>query len=175
MWNKPTLIEHLNAAIADCRTAADSVDDKRFFDSSAGKWSIAENLIHLSKSAKAVHKGLVNGSAALLTFFGAANAPSQDYDAVVERYRVALAAGLIAPSSFVAQSSLDDTRASVLDRYALEHKTLVESLHAYSEEELDQAQLPHPALGNMTVREMLYFMVYHIGHHQKAIERLVGE
>jgi DinB superfamily len=174
MWNKPTLIEHLNAAVADCRTAADSVDGTRFFDNSAGKWSIAENLIHLSKSAKAVHKGLVNGPTALLTFFGTASAPSQDYEAIIVRYQAALTGGLIAPSSFVAQSSPDDTRTSVLDRYDFEHKTLVESLQAYSEEELDQVQLPHPALGNMTVREMIYFMVYHIGHHQKAIERLVG-
>ena len=41
----------------------------------------------------------------------------------------------------------------------------------FSEEELDQLILPHPLLGKLTLREMLYFTIYHVKHHEKTIQR----
>ncbi len=173
MWNKPTLLEHLSAAITQCRETANSASDPFFFENRDNKWSVAENLIHLSKSAKAVHKGLANGTAALTAIFGVPAQFSADYEAVVKRYQAALAGGLIAPGAFKAQTSPEDTLASVLESYDQEHTELVKAFGGLTEEELDQVQLPHPALGNMTLREMAFFMVFHIGHHEKAVERIM--
>ena len=37
------------------------------------------------------------------------------------------------------------------------------------EEDLDNYILPHPLIGKTTIREMLYFTIYHVQHHHKAI------
>ena len=41
-----------------------------------------------------------------------------------------------------------------------------------TEEELDTYLIPHPLIGKMTLRELLFFTVYHIGHHLKTIKNI---
>jgi uncharacterized damage-inducible protein DinB len=36
---------------------------------------------------------------------------------------------------------------------------------------LDRLRLPHPALGKLTVREMLFFTIYHNIHHVENVVR----
>ena len=38
---------------------------------------------------------------------------------------------------------------------------------SFSEKQLDTFILPHPLLGKLTLREMLYFTIYHAEHHKK--------
>jgi hypothetical protein len=38
----------------------------------------------------------------------------------------------------------------------------------FSEAQLDEYVLPHPILGKLTIREMLYFTIYHATHHHLA-------
>ncbi len=38
---------------------------------------------------------------------------------------------------------------------------------SFSEAQLDALILPHPLLGKLTLREMLYFTIYHVQHHEK--------
>ena len=45
----------------------------------------------------------------------------------------------------------------------------------WSEEKLDALQLPHPLLGNLTVREMLLFTLYHQRHHIDVVRRRLSE
>jgi hypothetical protein len=35
--------------------------------------------------------------------------------------------------------------------------------------------LPHPLLGKLTVREMLFFTLYHQRHHVAVVERRIAE
>jgi hypothetical protein len=49
------------------------------------------------------------------------------------------------------------------------------SLDTYSEDELDQYILPHPLLGKLTLREMLFFTIYHVKHHENLIINQVSE
>jgi hypothetical protein len=30
--------------------------------------------------------------------------------------------------------------------------------------------LPHPLLGKLTLREMIYFTIYHVQHHHKLVQ-----
>jgi len=47
---------------------------------------------------------------------------------------------------------------------------LCKQLLDYSEQDLDELILPHPLLGKLTLREMMYFTMYHVLHHHKSIE-----
>jgi hypothetical protein len=53
--------------------------------------------------------------------------------------------------------------------------TLNKRLKKYSEASLDELILPHPLLGKLTLREMLYFTIYHAGHHHHLIETALSE
>jgi hypothetical protein len=42
---------------------------------------------------------------------------------------------------------------------------IVRSLAQYQEEALDRLVMPHPFLGLLTIREMMYLMIFHAPHH----------
>jgi len=52
-----------------------------------------------------------------------------------------------------------------------EMKWLFSKLDKFTENELDRYILPHLLLGKLTLREMLFFTIYHIEHHEKLIKR----
>ena len=55
------------------------------------------------------------------------------------------------------------------------HQKLAEGgLEKYSESDLDLIILPHPLLGKITLREMMYFTIYHVQHHQKIAENTLS-
>ena len=51
-----------------------------------------------------------------------------------------------------------------------ERDKMIARLSSWSESKLDTYLLPHPLLGKLTLREMLFFSVYHIEHHLKLLE-----
>jgi len=50
---------------------------------------------------------------------------------------------------------------------------LTTHLENWTETELDTYQLPHLLFGMMTMREMLFFTLYHNWHHLEDAKRLV--
>jgi len=52
-----------------------------------------------------------------------------------------------------------------------EVRNLSSNIDKLTEEELDKYVLPHPILGKITMREMLYFTIYHVNHHEKNIKQ----
>jgi uncharacterized damage-inducible protein DinB len=47
------------------------------------------------------------------------------------------------------------------------------NVERWSEKELDKRQLPHPLMGKLTLREMLFFTHYHTLHHGAKIDELI--
>jgi DinB superfamily len=173
MSTKTDLQDRLKTATADCLNATASVSDAVFFDNSNGKWSIAENLIHLAIVAKRFGSTFTMPKEQLANF-GLATQPSRPFDGILAAYMKALEGMAVAPKAFVAVQTADDTRTSVIERYNNAHNILGANLMTFSEEELDKYQVPHPLLGLLTMREMMDFIVFHLGHHQKAVDRIVG-
>lgn len=171
-WTQSILQDRLEMATNDCFNATKSVSDSTFFDNSNGKWSIAENLIHLEKAAKRLTSVLALPKEQIANF-GTATKPSRTYEEVVNFYLEALKTDFIVPKAFTAMQTAEDTRPLVLTTYTQSHAHLNAVILNFTEEDLDNYQIPHPRLGLLSVREMLYFMVYHIGHHQKAVDRIV--
>jgi hypothetical protein len=50
-------------------------------------------------------------------------------------------------------------------------RKLESKISRYPEKKLDSLILPHPLLGKLTLREMLYFTNYHVIHHHKLTNR----
>lgn len=132
-----------------------------------GKWTPAQQLEHLIKSVQPVTFALSLPKFLLGLVIGKANRPSRSYDDLVARYKSKLAAGGKAPKAFV-----PGTPADIAAAYGQLEKTvamLCHRMNRFSEKELEEYILPHPLLGKLTLREMLYFTNYHAQHHRQLV------
>lgn len=136
-----------------------------------GKWSPAQQLDHILRAVGPVNMALGLPKWFLRLAFGKPNRPVRTYDALVQRYQEKLDAGGRASGRFIPP---DSTGRSV-EHMSNDLRRLVDRLSRrvtrWSEHDLDATLLPHPLLGKLTLREMLYFTIYHVQHHQRLVER----
>lgn len=135
-----------------------------------GSWTAGQHLLHMIKSTKPLAKGTGYPWILLRLKFGKVDHPSRSYEGVVEAYREKLAAGGKAPGEFVPREVKKEERDVLVERFKGELSVLVNNLHKWSEKDLDRTAVPHPLIGKLTMREMLYFTIYHMEHHLKALE-----
>jgi hypothetical protein len=106
--------------------------------------------------------------------FGKTDRPSMSYEGVIEKYQSVLATGVQARGAFVPVLPENPEKDMLLNSFLKHHQIFSDALNHWTEEELDSYQIKHPVLKLLTMREMYYFMIYHIGHHQKAIDRILA-
>ena len=63
---------------------------------------------------------------------------------------------------------------SLIQKWLEVSERLPAALANWNEKALDRHCLPHPVLGKLTVREMLFFTLYHNTHHVNDVERLLA-
>ena len=137
-------------------------------------WSPSETVRHLIKSIRAVTKGLTMPRFVLRLMFGKPRRPSATYDALVARYLGLLEAGGRA-GRFAPSPETTSDRSTILARLAQANDELQKAIARWSDADLDRYRLPHPLLGKLTVREMLFFTVYHQHHHMNVTFRRRAE
>lgn len=145
--------------------------DGSFADMPDGKWSAGQQLDHLVRSVKPVNLALRMPGWLLRLLFGKPTRPSRTYDKLVERYRQKLDAGGKAPGAFVPPVVPLSGKEKLLKTYLGEEQKLLRHAGRWQEADLDGYLLPHPLLGKLTLREMLFFTVYHTGHHHRQLEQ----
>ncbi len=138
-------------------------------------WSPGENVIHLVKSVKAVAGGMQQPKLLLRSMFGTARG-SQRYGEVRDRYLQALADGAVATGRFVPpaspQGDAAPSRSRALAGWQSAGDSLVKVVGKWREDALDKYRLPHPVLGKISVREMLFFTHYHDLYHMEIVRRV---
>lgn len=153
-------------------------DTAAFFRPIGASWSPAQAVRHLSKSTRPLVKALAFPRLLLRLMFGWPRRPSMSYDGLVERYQKALAeggkAGRFAPSER-SEENANAWRAAIMRDYTQVQIALRKAIARWPEDKLDRLLLPHPLLGKLTVREMLFFTLYHQRHHIEAVERRLNE
>ncbi|MBL7851168.1 MAG: DinB family protein [Cyclobacteriaceae bacterium] len=133
-----------------------------------GKWSPAQQAEHLVKSVRPVTLAFTLPKFLLPLIFGRSNRPSRTFDELVARYQAKLTAGGRASNPFIPGIPRNLDR--VYRRLGRTVDQLRRRIDRFTESELDTLILPHPLLGKLTLREMLYFTAYHAKHHQHSIE-----
>lgn len=144
-----------------------ALSDSDFLFSNHGKWTAGQQLDHMVKSVRPVALAFRLPAFLLKMIFGKANRSSKDYNALVEKYKQKLTAGGKASAPFIPKSVSVADKEKLSKRLHALVETLVKQVDSFSEEKLDQLILPHPLLGKLTFREMLYFTIYHVEHHEK--------
>lgn len=133
------------------------------------KWNALQQTEHLTKSVGPVNMALSLPLFVLQMLFGKANRKSRSYDELVGKYHSKLKAGGRAPGRFVPGGKEKNTKVLAGKLLGLVD-SLQKKVNALSEDQLDQFILPHPLLGKLTVREMIYFTIYHVQHHHRLLQ-----
>jgi len=141
-----------------------------------GKWSPGQQLQHLIASASPVALSLHIPKIVFLPFGKDTNRASRSYGEIGHLYLSSLGGG--AKSSFlftpspIAGYNLDK-RLKDLEKVLENIKTGL-YLH-WNESDLDTYRMPHPILGMLTIREMLFFTVFHTLYHLNSMLAIYGE
>ena len=135
------------------------------------KWSIGQHAMHLLLSTRPVTKGLQMPKPALLNAFGVkGDRQERSEEELVSDYRAALAGGVKAPPKFTPEEVTEVHKASLISDLRQELENLTAVVDQWEETDLTEYVMPHPAMGILTVREMLIFTVYHTQHHTVAMQ-----
>jgi len=141
-----------------------------FFTRPADVWSASDNLDHLIKSHKPLAKALKLPKITLQAMFGKPQKASTSYEELCQLYRDEIAKGAQAsgryiPSQEQADANVEKKKKELIDQFSKVSTELVSTVEKWTDEELDQYLLPHPILGKLTIREMLFFTIYHNLRH----------
>jgi hypothetical protein len=164
----------LNKALQEKHQAFNALvsrlSSQEFEKAEAGKWSPAQQFDHIIKSVDALLLVFKLPRFVPKLLFGKANRPSRTYEEVVEKYHKALQKGAKAGKGFIPPVVAFSQKDTLVKKYQKVSDALVRGVSGMSETDLDTMVVPHPLLGKMTMREMLYFTLYHVQHHHKSVE-----
>lgn len=169
--NKSEIMEALDTNVTTFNQYILSLNKEQFENVSDGKWSAGQNLHHLVSSMQPLQAAFVLPKFMLGLLIGKANRPSKTYEALVEKYKLKLSGGGKAPARFTPPMVSFDKKETLIKKYDLQKEKLIQKIKKQSEEELDQYILPHPLLGKITMREMLFFTTYHNEHHLQIVKK----
>jgi len=146
-----------------------AIPAKDFFHREGEVWSASDNVDHLIKAIKPIAKAMGLPKLALQTMFGKPERASKSYDEICSFYKEEIAKGAVASGSFLPKQEDPDNpeerKSVILQDLSRAMDRLVSNIEKWEEHTLDEVQLPHPLLGNLTIREMLFFTIYHNLRH----------
>ena len=139
---------------------------------SGNSWSAGQHLLHLIKSTKPLAKGLAFPKLLLRLKFGTLKRASISKEELENLYNEKLSNGAKASGPYVPREVLGNEKDDLLKRFNYEKQSLVKVLNKWTEKQLNSQQVKHPILGNISVREILYFTIFHTEHHTKTLKEL---
>ena len=147
-----------------------TLNKEQFEAAPNGKWSTGQNLDHLIRAMKPLQLAYGLPKFALRIMFGKTNRPSKTYDELVTKYKTKLAAGGRASGPFIPPIINFEKKDELIKKYNEHKQKLIAKIDRQNEKDLDLYILPHPLLGKVTLREMLYFTIYHNEHHLEILK-----
>ena len=145
------------------------ISAKDFFTRHGEVWSASDNIDHLIKSHKPIAKALRLPKFTLQAMFGKPERPSRSYEEICTIYRDEIARGAQASGRYLPNQenpeNFEEKKMELIEQFSRAGADLVSVVEKWSEIELDSCLLPHPLIGKLTIREMLYFTIYHNLRH----------
>lgn len=141
-----------------------ALSHQKFMYTKSGKWTAGQQLEHIYLCLIPIRQALASKDF-IHQKFGTIDRPVIERDVLINNYKTSLLNGGKAPERYVpGEVSIKQKKHQIEQLFDLLTQIKVE-LVDYSEVELDTLVLPHPLLGKLTIREMMYLMTYHAKHH----------
>lgn len=175
-YKKEALIKALESSYSQVKSYFISLSVENFFRKSQDKWSPSENLVHLTKSVRAVSVRVRLPKIIIWLKFGKSERNSRIYPQIRQVYLDRLVEGAkshpkFEPDDQQQTSDLAADRKQILKKWDEVHQKLIRNLRRWKEEDLDKYILPYPILGILTVREVIMITIYHNIHHLTNVQR----
>jgi hypothetical protein len=176
---KTDLIEQLRDVQHGVSATVQALPEALFYQGTAESWSACDYLKHLILSVKPFARGLNLPREELEKRFGLATRPSKSYAELTVQYQEGLNSGvkaenypIVLPSSYRFPEGVEiaDVKQHLAQTWEDANNRLVAGLEHWDEQGLDSYQLPHAALGTITLREMLFFTLHHNTLHWRDIQ-----
>jgi hypothetical protein len=169
--DKLNITSNLNLQHQSFTDYLSSLSKSEFEFNSETKWSAGQQLEHIRLCLKPLNMILSVPKVLTRLYFGRANRDSKSYLELVSKYQSKLGNRGVAPPSFSPEPIKYDQLVSLSNTVLRIVNRIIEKVQNFSERELDAMILPHPVLGKVTKREMLYFTIYHVNHHKDLTEK----
>lgn len=171
---KEGLLAALEAGRQEVTAFFGGLPEAVFFAGLGEGWSPAQHLDHLSRANQPVAQALGTPQLALAAFGGAKTRQSRSFEALRDTYRSLLERGGKASGRYLPDLKALD-QAGLVRAFEAASGEVVQKLGAWPEEKLDRYQLPHPLLGPLTLRELLFFTLYHNAHHLQGVRARLAQ
>lgn len=153
--------QEINQLVAD---AAMAVSPEEWFTPlGENKWSPAGQVEHLFLSANPVSSALKMPQEMLELQFGWFQGTPRSYNSLKYLYKEMLKKTDLSNNPF--GPSGNKSREDLLRSWQMVKEKIPNRLENWTEEDLDRYCIPHPIMGPFSVREMLYFTIFHTEHH----------
>ena len=169
MMDKQAIIKRLTENHHAFISCIQQLSNEAFMYSPNEKWTAGQQLEHIYFSVKPVNLAFRFPKFLMKLIWGKANRQSRRYDDLIQRYHTKLANGSKATGPFIPKNVDPEKGQKLTSKLENEVAQLCMSIEKFSEEDLDQYILPHPLLGKLTLREMLFFTIYHVKHHENLV------
>ncbi|MDV6374407.1 DinB family protein [Deinococcus arenicola] len=143
------------------------LDAAQFVDGNAAQWSPAHHLDHLIRSNLPVASGLGAARGRLQPL--PAQHQVRTHAQIRDDYRAVLATGGKAFGRLLPQP--EGSQTELVERYVSSLNAVGEALAHWTDAELDNWAMPHPALNVLSIREMALFTLMHNWHHLNGVRR----
>ncbi len=172
---KREMIEVLIKNYTDFGKYIHSLNEEDFLYAANGNWSAGQQLDHLHKSVKPLNQILMLPSFLITLIFGKSNRQGRTYEELVIKYRGKLEKGGKASGRFVPKKINLEHRNNMIKSLDKEVQSLAKKIESYFEKQLETMVIPHPLLGKLTLKEMIYFTIYHVEHHHQLVKKYLSE
>jgi len=179
LYAKSDITARLKAVQMGLSETVAAMPPEQFERITGEEWSAADYLKHLILSVKPFARVASMPTDKIHEMFGAPDHASMSYEDFVTLYHRRLGEGMraelvpsVTPVEYRLPPETTALKAALLPAWNDGNNRLIAALETLDERSLDNFQLPHPAVGLITLREMLYFTVYHNNMHWGDIQRV---
>ena len=169
--SKEEIIQQLKGNHDALISTIEFLSEPEFNFAPEGKWNAGQTLDHLYRAVSTLSKGMMLPKFSFAMMFGRSNRPSKSYDELVKKYQQKLSEGGKAHGRYLPTKVSFANQQQTHSAMRKSVNSICKNVEGYSELQLDHYVLPHPLLGKVTIREMMYFTIYHAEHHRKIVVR----
>lgn len=141
------------------------LNDKDFEYRFGNKWTAKEQVEHIVLCIKPLVQVFEMPKSHIEQYFGKTERQNRSYQTLLDEYLQKLSQGGQAPSQYVPDENILDKN-QLMESLQSNIDQLISKINSFEEKELDTLLVPHPLLGKLTLKEMLYNAIYHVQHHK---------
>ncbi len=137
------------------------------------KWTAGQQLKHIVLCVEVLVQVFNMPKSIIEQKFGLTAKSGCSYEELTNKYVEKFKEGGKAPDRFVPGFIPISQGELLCNELATLVSEVCSKIENFTEQELDTLRIPHPLLGNLSMREMLYNTIYHVEHHHvKTMQNL---